>query len=498
MARFEFKLPDIGEGVTEGEIVSWLVKVGDSVSENQDMVEVMTDKATVTIGAPKSGTIAEVRGKEGDVVPVGQVLVVLDLDGGAPEQAEPRKAAEAAKPKAQPERSQKEPAPAAAAPARAPAPPVSRAAETTPASAEELEDEEGPAATAVGDIKEVLPGMAIARAQKPSISEVHGDGNGSYTNENPLAAPATRKLARELGIDLRRVRPTGPAGRVTREDVERYRGGEARPVARAHPAVTPTATSAAEPAPAPAPRPAASAAPEQRPADERLPIRGLRKRIFENMARSKHTAAHFTYVDECDASALKALRERMKPHAEGADVKLSFLPFIVKAVIAALKRHPTLNAVMDDAAYELVLRKSYDIGIATATEAGLMVPVVRSAERRSILELAVEIDRLAEAARAGKSKKEDLGGSSFTITSLGKLGGLFATPVVNYPEVAILGVHEIKERAVVKNGQIGIGQVMLLSLSFDHRVIDGHVGAAFARDVIAYLEDPDRLFLELT
>jgi pyruvate dehydrogenase E2 component (dihydrolipoamide acetyltransferase) len=270
-------------------------------------------------------------------------------------------------------------------------------------------------------------------------------------------------------------------------------------VARAPGGVTPTAPSVAEAAPAVAARPpVAIAAPEARPADERMPIRGLRKRIFENMARSKHTAAHFTYVDECDASALKALRERMKPHAEAAKARLSFLPFIVKAVIAALKRHPTLNAVMDDAAHELVLRKSYDIGIATATEAGLMVPVVRSAERRTILELGVEIERLAEAARAGKSKKEDLGGSSFTITSLGKLGGLFATPVVNYPEVAILGVHEIKQRAVVKNDQIVVGEVMLLSLSFDHRVIDGHVGAAFARDVIGYLEDPDRLFLELT
>jgi pyruvate dehydrogenase E2 component (dihydrolipoamide acetyltransferase) len=343
----------------------------------------------------------------------------------------------------------------------------------------------------------VLPGMAIARAQKPSISELHGDGNGSYANDNPLAAPATRKLARELGIDLRRVRPTGPGGRVTREDVERYRGGEVRPGPRAPAAVAATAPSAAEPAAAPR-QPVAVAPPEQRPADERMPIRGLRKRIFENMARSKHTAAHFTYVDECDASALKSLRQRMKPHAEAAGIKLSFLPFIVKAVIAALKRHPTLNAVMDDPAHELVLRKSYDIGIATATEAGLMVPVVRSAERRTILELGAEIDRVADAARAGKAKKEDLGGSSFTITSLGKLGGLFATPVVNYPEVAILGVHEIKERAVVKNGQIVIGEVMLLSLSFDHRVIDGHVGAAFARDVIGYLEDPDRLFLELT
>jgi pyruvate dehydrogenase E2 component (dihydrolipoamide acetyltransferase) len=489
MARLEFKLPDIGEGVTEGEIVSWLVKVGDAVAENQDMVEVMTDKATVTIGAPKAGTVAELRGKEGDTVPVGQVLIVLDLEGGAvpQERAEPRKA---------PEAPPQKPAPAPAAPPRDA--PVSRAAETTPASPEDEEDE-GPAATAVGDIKDILPGMGAVRAQRPAINELYGDGNGSYTNETPLAAPATRKLARELGIDLRRVRPSGPGGRVTREDLDRYRGGATRldPRMPAPPA-TPTAPSAAEPAA----RPAAARAPEVMPppalvADQRIPIRGLRKRIFENMARSKHTAAHFTYVDECEAGALLRLRDRMRPHAEARGTKLSFLPFIVKAVIAALKRHPTLNANMDDAANELVVRKSYDIGIATATEAGLMVPVVRSAERLTLLELAAEIDRLAESARSGKVKKEDLGGSSFTITSLGKLGGLFATPVVNYPEVAILGVHEIKQRPVVKNDQIVIGEVMLLSLSFDHRLIDGHIGAAFAQEVIGLLEDPDRLFLEL-
>jgi pyruvate dehydrogenase E2 component (dihydrolipoamide acetyltransferase) len=521
MSRFEFKLPDIGEGVTEGEIVSWLVQDGDSVSENQDMVEVMTDKATVTIGAPKTGTIVERRGKEGDVVPVGQVLVVLEVGGAgaeaeAPKRAEPKAEPKAEKPAQAPakERAASKPAARAEAaesaatterePARAPA--AAKRAEKGEDEGEEEEDaaegeqgasdDDGPAATAVGDIKEVLPGMSLARSQKPTITEASDNGNGTYSSERPLAAPATRKLARELGVDLRRVRPTGPGGRVTREDVEGYqvqlKAPARAPAAKGtHDAVTvrPEGT-----APAPPARPAPIAS---EPADERVPIRGVRKRIFENMARSKHTAAHFTYVDECDATALRGLRDRVKPYAERAGVKISFLPFILKATVMALKKHPTLNCLVDDAANEMVLRKTYDIGVAAATEAGLMVPVVRNADRLSILGIAQEIDRLGQSARDGKVKKEDLGGSSFTITSLGKLGGLFATPIVNYPEVAILGVHEIKRRPVVKDDQIVIGDVMLLSLSFDHRIIDGHVGAAFAQEIIGYLEEPDRLLVEL-
>ena len=215
------------------------------------------------------------------------------------------------------------------------------------------------------------------------------------------------------------------------------------------------------------------------------------------MATSKTTAAHFTFVEECDVTALKELRARMKPAAEKAGVKLSFLPFIVKAVVAALKRHPVLNSALDETTNELVFRKYFHIGIAASTDAGLMVPVVKDADRKSLLEIARDIDRLASEARAGKSKVEDLGGSTFTVTSLGAQGGLFATPIINFPEVGILGVHQMKQRPVVKDGQIVVGEVMLLSLSFDHRIVDGHVGAAFAYDIIGFLEDPDRLFLEM-
>jgi pyruvate dehydrogenase E2 component (dihydrolipoamide acetyltransferase) len=231
--------------------------------------------------------------------------------------------------------------------------------------------------------------------------------------------------------------------------------------------------------------------------EERKPFAGMRRKIATKMQQSKQTAAHFTFVEECDVSAIKALRARLKPEAEAQGVKLSFLPFIVKACVAGLKKHPILNSALDESTNELVYRKYYNIGIAASTDAGLMVPVVKDCDRRSILDIAREIDRVAGDARSGKAKLEDLSGSTFTVTSLGSQGGLFATPIINFPEVAILGVHQIKEKPVVRDGRIVVGEVMLLSLSFDHRIVDGHVGAAFAYDVIGYLQNPDRLFLEM-
>jgi pyruvate dehydrogenase E2 component (dihydrolipoamide acetyltransferase) len=284
------------------------------------------------------------------------------------------------------------------------------------------------------------------------------------------------------------VPPSGPQGRVTKKDVEAFAKAPA-----------PAAPVAAAQAPPPA-REAVRVTPPSvahGALEERVPFAGMRRKIAARMATSKHTAAHFTFVEECDATALKALRARLKPAAERAGVKLTYLPFIVKACVAALRRHPILNSALDEATNELVYRKYYNIGIATSTDAGLMVPVLKDADRKSLLDIAREIDRLSAEAKAGKSKMEDLTGSTFTITSLGAQGGYFATPILNFPEVGILGVHRIKERAVVKNGQIVIGEVMLLSLSFDHRIVDGHVGAAFAYDVIEYLEEPDRLFLEM-
>ena len=457
MARWEFLLPDIGEGVTEGEVVAWLVKVGEVVKEDQPMVEVMTDKATVTITSPKAGTIVELRGNVGSIVKVHSTLVVYELGGGAP---------------------------AAAAPA---------------APAASAKKDAGPAATAVGDIKEDLPGMSMFKQQAPAAAPAAAAAPSTgYFADKPLATPATRKLARDLDVDLRRVPPSGTNGRVTKDDVQRFHGsapanGHAHAATNGH-----AAAPAQHPAAAPAREPIkiASASSEQAALEERVPFVGVRRKISEKMALSKQTAAHFTFVEEVDCTNLRALRERLKPKAEKEGVKLTYLAFIAKAICAAMKRHPTLNSALDESTNELVIRKYVNLGIAASTDAGLMVPVLKDADRRSILDLAREIDRLGNAAKTGKLKPAELSGSTFTITSLGAQGGLFATPIINFPEVAILGVHQMKEKPVVKDGQIVIGHVMLLSLSFDHRIIDGHVGAAFAYEVIRYLEDPDRLMLE--
>jgi pyruvate dehydrogenase E2 component (dihydrolipoamide acetyltransferase) len=424
MPLFEFKLPDIGEGVAEGEVVAWHVAPGAQVREDQEMVEVMTDKATVTIGAPYGGRVAQLCAKVGERVPVGSVLVVIDTGGAQV----------------------------------TPMPAPSKRNGSSPANGSHAHGGQV-AASAVGDIRETLPGTSF-------LSRATREPERDYYAAKPLATPATRKLARDLGIDLRTVQPSGPNGRVTKDDL-RARGEHA------------------------------STEPGRPALEERKPFVGLRRRIAERMQTSVQKAAHFTFVEEVNVGELKAMIERLKPSFERLGTKLHYLPFVVKAVTLALQKHPILNTVLDEQSNELVYKHYFHIGIATATEQGLMVPVVRDADQKSPLQIAKDIQRLAEGARAGKLAASELSGSTFTITSLGKLGGLLATPVLNYPEVGILGVHAVKEKPVVKDGQIVIGNVMLLSLSFDHRIIDGHVGAAFAYDVIAYLEQPELLLIEL-
>ncbi len=434
MAKLEFKLPDIGEGVHEGEVVKWYVAPGDRVGEDDPMVEVMTDKATVTIGAPSDGVIERLCHEVGGVAKVGEVLLVIATEAAA---AEPRKES---------------------------------------------------AATAVGDIREGLPGAAYFRARaagparaepaaqpapKPQNGGRHHAGPArsaparaaAHYAEKPLATPATRKLARDLEVDIRHVPPSGPEGRVTKEDVRAFAHGGAPA------AVEPTA-------------------------DERVPFVGLRRRIAERMQTSTRTAAHFTFVEECDAGRLVALHAALAPEAEKRGTRLTYLPFVVQAVVRALRKHPMLNAYLDEARNEIVVRRAYHVGVATATDAGLVVPVVRDADRLGLFGLAREIERLAAGARAGTLGPSELSGSTFTITSLGRQSGLLATPVLNYPEVGILGVHRIKKKPVVKDDRIVIGEVMNLSLSFDHRIVDGHVGAAFAYAILEYLEQPERLLAE--
>ena len=408
MARLDFKLPDIGEGVTEGEIVEWFVGAGDTVGEDDPMVEVMTDKATVTIGAPCDARVERLCFDVGGVAQVGQVILTLESDAASNVEAAQRSSR--------------------------------------------------PAATAVGEIRDQLPGAGL-----------FGGGAGgeiAYFQAKPLATPATRRLAKEMGVDLRRVRPSGDGGRVTRDDVRGALRGEM-----------------AEDRP-------------HAPLEERQPLVGMRRKIAERMHHAKATAAHFTFVEECDASRLVDLRQRLLPEAGRRGIRLTFLPFIIKAVTNALGKHPVLNSSLDERTNELVYKKYYNIGVATATEAGLMVPVVQNADRLRLFELAKQIERLSRAAQDGTLAPEDLRNSTFTVTSLGKQSGLLATPILNHPEVGILGVHRIKEKPVVRHGEVVVGKVMLLSLSLDHRIVDGHVGAAFAYDVIEALENPERLFYE--
>jgi pyruvate dehydrogenase E2 component (dihydrolipoamide acetyltransferase) len=300
-----------------------------------------------------------------------------------------------------------------------------------------------------------------------------------------LATPATRRIARELGIDLKRVPASGREGRVTTADVKAHHEGanasrlantlQTKPVAAAGPPVS--IVSSGE--------------------DERIPFRGLRKAIAANLSRSKQTAAHFTYVEEIDATELVALRARAKDRAAERGVKLSYLPFIIRASIAGLRKYPSLNSSLDEEKQEIVRKKQYHIGIATQGPQGLSVGVVRDADKKSIFELAREVERLAEAIRSARATREDLTGSTFTISSLGQLGGVLATPIINFPEAAIMGVHKIAEKPAVRNGQIVIRQLMNLSISVDHRIADGYDGAMFLQEVKTYLEDPTLMFLEM-
>lgn len=432
----EFRLPDIGEGVVEGEIVRWLVKEGDVLREDQPMVEVMTDKATVEIPTPKAGRVDKIMVEAGKLCAVGQVMIVIHTEGGAAPAPAPSHAPRAA-------------APAPATPAQSAAPVAA-------------------------------PASAAAPATKPA--------------GKVLATPATRQMARSIGVDIRTLVGTGPGGRVTREDVTAaaHRGTASAP--------RPAAPSAS-PVQVQAPAPVAVA---PSPGDERIPFRGVRKKIADNMLRSTQSAAHFTYVEECNVTELVAVKNRAQKRAGERGIKLSFLPFIVKAVVSGLKKFPIVNATLDTASDEIVLRKSYHIGIATAAEAGLIVPVLRDADKLSVFQIAERIEPLADRARTGKASRDELVGSTFTITSLGKLGGVLATPIINYPEVAILGVHKIKETPVVRSGpggqndkQIVIGHVMNLSISLDHRIVDGYEGARFLQHVVSLLEDPTLLFMEL-
>jgi pyruvate dehydrogenase E2 component (dihydrolipoamide acetyltransferase) len=523
----DFKLPDIGEGVAEGEIVKWLVQVGDAVKEHQAVVEVMTDKATVEIPAPADGTISAIMPKEGDVVGVGEVLFRLDAASSA----------QAAKPAAEAH---------APAPARQTAPAAANAGNgrlefklpdigegvaegevvkwlveagqavqehqavvevmtdkatvEIPAPAAGILLEQGAKAGEVVNVGSVLfvletqAAPAASPAPRPVLAAAapaaatRRAGSPDRPNGKVLAVPSARRVARELGLDLGQVPGTGRNGVVRRADVEAFaRHGASAPA--------PAAARAAQPT---APIAPVALAPTER--ESRQPFRGVRRKIAEAMVRSKFTAPHFTVVEELDVTDLVRVRQEGKALAAESGVKLTYMPFIMKAVASTLMgKYPELNSALDEATQEIVTYNVVDLGIATDTPNGLIVPVIRDVQAKGLLRLAAELADLAERTRKGKAKPEELKGSTFSITNAGNIGGTLATPIINFPEVGILGVHRIVKRpGVVESAEgdkIEVRQYMNLSISVDHRIVDGATAARFLVHVKRLLENPGLLAL---
>ncbi|AMQ21794.1 dihydrolipoamide acetyltransferase family protein [Geobacillus sp. JS12] len=428
---YEFKLPDIGEGLHEAEIIRWLIREGDVVKADQPIAEIQTDKAMVEMTTPVAGKVVALAGPEGATVKVGEPLIVVETEASVVGEAAPI------------EDSVREPVP-------------------------------------------VLHGETPRPARKRAI-----------------AAPSVRKRARELGVPIDEVEGTGEGGRVTLADLERYVREREAAVAvaeqreRSGAAVLPVGGTAIEQKADKAAWTSIASTELVVPEEERIPLRGLRKKIAEKMVKSAYTAPHVTGMDEVDVTKLVEIRKNLASELAKEQIKLTYLPFIIKAVTRALKQYPMFNASLDEETNEIVLKKRYHIGIATATKAGLVVPVIRDADQKSIRELAVEIAELSEKAHRQALRLDELQGSTFTITSTGAGGGWFATPIINYPEVAIFGAHAIKRRPVVVGDEIVIRDMMGMSLTFDHRVIDGEPAGRFMRTVAYYLENPEVLLLDV-
>ncbi len=463
MAR-EFRLPELAESVVEGEIVHWLVAEGEEVQQDQPVVEVMTDKVTVELPSPFAGVLEKQVAAEGDVVPVHEVIALFADEAGAG-------AGAAAGPAGEGARGEPEEGPSLqAAEERSIVEPGGAAEEDDGSSLSLFRPSEEPSAGITVDVRggEAAPGRA---SRAPSARGPFG---------RVLAVPAARRLARELAVDIEEVEGSGPNGRIRVGDV------------RAH------AERDVGPAPA-ARRPVSYVGPEgYAEREERIPLRGLRRIISNQMMASHLQTVRTLHVDEADVSALVALRRRLKPVAEARGVKLSYLPFVMKAVVMALQAFPQLNASLDEAKGEIVRKHYYNLGMAVATDAGLTVPVVKEVDARTVLDLASEIARLAAAAREGKLTQDEVRGGTFSITNIGSLGGLFSFPIINVPEAAILGVHSIKRRPVVLEDDAIVARDMLyLSLSFDHRVVDGAEAAMFTSRLIELLETPEAMMLDL-
>ncbi|WP_085602689.1 MULTISPECIES: dihydrolipoamide acetyltransferase family protein [unclassified Pseudomonas] len=426
MGTHVIKMPDIGEGIAEVELSQWHVKVGDLVVEDQVLADVMTDKAMVDIPSPVHGKVIALGGQPGEVMAVGSILISIEVEGAGNLKESDK------------------PAPVAA--------------------------KETPVAPKVEAVVESKPAVAAAR---PAAAVCQGPIMAREADERPLASPAVRKHALDLGIQLRLVRGSGPAGRVLHEDLEAYlaqgQSNASAPVAAAY---------------------------AQRNDEEQIQVIGMRRKIAQRMQDATQRAAHFSYVEEIDVTAVEELRAHLNEKHGASRGKLTLLPFLVRALVVALRDFPQMNARYDDEAQVITRLGAVHVGVATQSDVGLMVPVVRHAEARSLWDSAAEISRLANAARNGKASRDELSGSTITLTSLGALGGIVSTPVLNLPEVAIVGVNKIVERPMVVKGQVVIRKMMNLSSSFDHRVVDGMDAALFIQAIRGLLEQPATLFVE--
>lgn len=426
----EFKLPDLGEGVTEGELVQWLVKVGDSVNVDQPLAEVMTDKATVEVPSPTKGTVKEIKNKPGDIIKVGAVLLVLDDAGGATASAPA---------------AQKAPSAAAvAAPVAAPTPAASKPAN----------------------------GAGVTSVQPPVMQS------------HVLASPGTRRLARELNVDINTLKGSGPVGRVTREDVTGSSGGAGGGLETYTPAKTPVI-------------PRTPFVGMGGDLEVREPIRGIRRKIAEKMQLSKHIVPHFTLMDEANVTALVETRESLKSKMEKTGVKITYLPFVMKALIATMREFPKFNASIDDDKQEIVYKKYFNLGFAADTDNGLVVPVIKNADFKSILQISQEILELSKKARANKLAPDDMKGSCISVTNIGSVGGTYATPIINHPEVAILGMYKIQDKPVIQDGKLSSIKTMNFTITADHRLIDGAEAGRFLKAFIERIENPGVLMLDL-
>ncbi|MFD0587067.1 dihydrolipoamide acetyltransferase family protein [Paenibacillus sp. GCM10027627] len=435
MAKFEYRFPELGEGLHEGEIIKVLIQPGATVTDDDIIMEVQNDKAIVEVPCPVNGKVLEVLVKDGQVCHVGELVAVIEAEGDIPEQA--------------------------AAPA-----------------ADEAKKEEAPAQAAASEAS-----AAPAVAAKPS-------------NELVLATPSVRKFAREQGVDLTQVTGSGKNGRITREDVSGFGGAPAAQAQTSAPAADAAPTEAAAKSEAKSSAPAAASGTAYRP-EERVAFKGIRKAIANAMVKSVYTAPHVTIMDEVDVTELVALRSKYKPYAEKKGSKLTYLPFIVKALVAACRQFPIMNSTLDEQNQEIVYKKYYNIGIATDTDNGLIVPVIEDADRKNLFMVADSIRDLAVRGRDGKLTANELRGSTITISNIGSAGGMFFTPVINFPEVAILGTGRISEKPVVRNGEIVAAPVMALSLSFDHRLIDGATAQNFMNYIKQLLAQPELFIMEV-